>query len=217
MMSVKITDIEVMNQNAERVRITLDEGSSFSCSTELVYTHRLKKEKIIDKDELRKLIEEDNYIKGKNAALRILGRSYKSQSEITDKLIGKGYDLLTIDRILAFLKQYQFIDDDKYAKAVVKDKMKVVGKNKIKYTLLKKGISEELVTEAIEQIDVEQQKDQALNLAQKKYTLLQKSETDSKKIYKKLGDFLIRKGYSWEVVKAVLPLVLKTNETDEWL
>ncbi|MPQ33093.1 recombination regulator RecX [Clostridium estertheticum] len=41
-------------------------------------------------------------------------------------------------------------------------------------------------------------------LASKRYNILIKSETDKKKIYKRLYDYLLRRGFRWEQIKKVL-------------
>jgi len=46
-------------------------------------------------------------------------------------------------------------------------------------------------------------------LAEKRYSIIIKSESDSRKIYKKLSEYLIRRGYSWDNVKSVLNSIIK--------
>ena len=41
---------------------------------------------------LKKLSDEDNYIKCKNTALKIIERTYKSEKELAERLELKGYD-----------------------------------------------------------------------------------------------------------------------------
>ena len=71
-----------------------------------------------------------------------------------------------------FLKQYKFIDDEKFTETYIKDKLKSQGKNRIKYSLLNKGIDEELIKEKLSYIDNDDEENVALKLAQKKYKIL---------------------------------------------
>lgn len=203
-MEKTITKIEVQKRNKNRVNIFLDYEYTFSCSSELVYSHKLKTGNKVDMEYLKEIVEEDSYLCCKNDALRVIERSYKSEKEISEKLINKGYDDLTIKKTIEFLKSYNFVDDSKYAELYIKEKIKSQGKNKIKYSLLKKGIDEKLIQEKLNSIDNDIEYNYAKTMAEKKYKVLQKVERDSRKQYKKLGDYLIRNGYNTETVSDIL-------------
>lgn len=209
-----ITKIEVQKKNKDRVNIFIDEEFAFPCSAELVYYHRLEKGKKIDSHLLKEVIEEDNYIKGKNDALKIIERSYKSEKEIYDKLIKKGYEEKTIGRVMAFLKEYKFIDDERYTEMFIKDKLFSSGKNKIKYALLKKGIDEDILNNKLALIKEEDERKFALDLARKKYAILIKSGSPFGKIYKKVGDYLISRGYDFNIVNSILDEVVKRDDIE---
>lgn len=207
-----ITKVEVQKNNKDRVNIYINENYAFSCSTELVYNYSIKKDKEIDeeylKEYLKNIIEEDNYIKGKTSALRFIERSFKTETQVYDNLIKKGYEIKTIDRVMCFLKEYNFIDDDKYVLMYVKDKIKLQGKNKIKYNLIKKGISEEKIIENLKNIDFCIERETALKLGEKKYKVICKSEKDNNKAYKKLADYLYRSGFEYEIINETINKVV---------
>lgn len=213
-MNNSITKIEVQKKNKERVNIYINDSYAFSCSAELVYNYQLKTGKIVEINELEKVIEEDNFIGCKNAALRVIERSYKTEKEIYDKLLAKEYDEKTISRTIEFLKAYNFVDDKKYAAAYIKEKIRTQGKNKIKYSLIRKGVPEAIILDRLNEIGKEFEGNTALILAEKKYNILVKSEVDYRKIYKKLGDYLIRIGYDGEIVKDVLNKVVKEEKNE---
>ena len=86
---------------------------------------------------------------------------------------------------MEFLKQYGFIDDKRFVELFIKEKIKTSGKNKIKFTLLKKSLPKELIEEGLNKITHEQQLEIALQLGEKRMITLAKSEKDTKKLYKK--------------------------------
>lgn len=200
----KVSSIEVQSKNKERVNIYLDGEYTFSCSAELVYVHNLKSGMEIAIDKFKEIVDEDNYIKAKNAALKFIERSYKSEKEISDKLLLKGYDEKIAERVMKFLRDYNFVNDEKFIEMYIKEKTISAGRNKIKYSLLRKGISEQLVLEAVDKIDNVLEQKIAKKLFDKKYAILKNSEKDKRKLYKKLGDFLIRNGFSGEIVSEIL-------------
>lgn len=201
----------MQKKNSKRVNIYIDNEYAFSCNLDIVYTNNLKKGKLVDTQVLSEIISEDNYLKCKNTALRSLEKSNKTEKDMYSKLLTKGYENETIERVIYFLKQYEFIDDSKYAEMYIKDKSNQQGISKIKYSLLRKGISQEIISEKLQLIDKEDEFITALQLAKKKYIILCKSETDKRKLYRKLGDYLIRKGYSYDVVNKILGKVI-SNE-----
>ncbi|KYH30241.1 recombination regulator RecX [Clostridium colicanis] len=211
-MEKTISRIEVQKKDKSRVNIFIDEEFAFACSADLVYYYSLEKGKKIDLGLLQDIVEEDNYLKGKNYALKIIERSYKSEKEIEDKLFNKGYGEKAVTRIIAFLKKYNFINDEKYAETFIKGKLSCNGKNKIKYLLLKKGISEDIIQNKLNSIKEDDEKACAFKLAEKKYVSLIKSESNLEKIYKKLGHYLVSRGYDFDVVKSTLDKVIKRED-----
>lgn len=199
-----ITKIEVGKRNKNRVNIFINEDFAFSCSADLVYYHKLTKGKKIDLELLNAIVREDSYLKGKNEALKILEKAYKSEKEIVEKLQNKGYEVDIIGKILDFLKSYDFINDEKYAEMFIKEKIKDKSKNQIKYLLLRKGINKELIQDKLENIDSSLEREVAYKLAEKKYHRIIKMEKNSYKINKKIGEYLAGKGYNFDIINSVL-------------
>lgn len=214
-MSSVITKIEVQKNNKDRVNIYMNDKFAFACDAQLVYIHSIIKGRAMEKDHLEGIINEDNYIKGKNAALHFLEKSFKSSKQVVDKLTLKEFDVKTIDRVIEFLEQYGFIDDKRFVELFIKEKIKSSGKNKIKFSLFKKGLPEELVKEELNKITAEQQFEIALQLGEKKLRVLSKSENDTKKLYKKISDYLARSGYDFEIISQVLDKIIREEKDDE--
>ena len=195
----------------------MDDEYAFACDAELVYIHNITKGRAMDKESLENIANEDNYIKGKTAALHFLERSYKSTKQVIDKLVMKEFDEKTIDRVVNFLNEYDFIDDKRFVELFIKEKINSAGKNKIKFALLKKLLPKELIIQGLSTITNEQQLEVALKLGQKKNDTLGKSEKDVKKIHKKLSDYLSRSGYDYDIIKQVLNEITENNIDEESL
>ena len=193
----------------------MNDEFAFACDASLIYIHSITKGATIEKAGLQGIIDEDNYIKGKNCALHFLERSFKSAKQVVDKLTAKEFDIKTIERVMEFLKQYEFIDDKRFVDLFIKEKIKSSGKNKIKFALLKKSLPKELIKEALNKITSEQQLKTALILGEKRMGTLAKSEKDSLKLYKKTSDYLIRNGYDYQIVNEVLDKITKNDNNEE--
>lgn len=207
-----ITKIEVGKRNKERVNIYIDNEYAFSISAELVYKENIKVKDEINVERLKKLADEDNYIKCKNSALKIIERTYKSEKELRDKLVLKGYDDHIIKLTINFLREYNLLNDTNYAKMYVKDRSRNQGKNKIKYTLIQKGIDENIIEEELNKIDKDEIKEVAYEMALKKYRVLSKRENDNYKLTQKLYRFLMGKGYDYDLIKDVVKSIVKSED-----
>lgn len=213
-MEKTITKIEIQKKNKNRVNVFLNEEFAFSCSAELIYYHNLKKNEKINIELFEEIIREDNYLKAKNSALRVLEKSYKTEREMFEKLVGLGYDEKTSSRVMKFLKEYSFVDDNKYADMFIRGKSSLWGKSKIKYMLIRKGIPEEILENGLMEITDHMEVISATKLAQKRYNTIIKSESNTYKIYKKLGDYLASRGYEYIVINNVLNKLIKVDTED---
>lgn len=206
-----ITKLEIGKRNKERVNVYIDGEFAFSLHAEIIYKESLKVNDKVDIERLKKMAEEDNYLKCKNSAIRIIERSYKSEKEIREKLLLKEYENKTIDRTLEFLKEYNLLNDEKLTSMYVKDRLRSEGKNKIKYSLIRKGISEDLIEEELSKVDDDNLRETAYNLGLKKYNTLLKRENDKYKLSQKLYRFLMSKGYGYDLISEVVKEIMKTE------
>lgn len=217
-MSKVITKIEAQKKKENRVNIFINGEFAFGCSSELVYYHNLSKGKEVDIEELKKVITEDNYLTAKSKALKYIERALKSEFQVREFLQKKEYEDNVIDRVIGFLKEYKFIDDEYYSKAFVTQNIRIEGKGNIRYKLAKKGISEDRINNILNEFSSLDEEAVALKLAEKKLNIIYKSEKNTNKVKSKLNTFLISKGYSFDIIKSVVnKLEIKEEENLEIL
>lgn len=208
----KITKIEIQKRNKERVNLFLDGEYAFSISAELVYKEGLKVNSEINEEKIKSIAESENYIKCKESALRMIERNFKTEKEVKDKLKLKGYDDDSIENSVRFLKEYNFVNDRAYTKAFINDKLKTMGSQKIKYSLIQKGIAKEVIEEELSDLNKENEKSVALNIAKKKLSAIKNKENDKYKISGKLYRFLISKGYESNIINDIVKEVMSLEE-----
>ena len=200
----KITSIEMQKKNQNRVNIYVDNEYAFACDAELIYKHGIKKDSIIDVQEISEIVKDDEFIKCKNSALRTVEKAYKTEKELIDKLKERGFEEDTIYKTLTFLKEYNLINDEKYAEMYIKDRLRTQGRNKIKYALIRKGIDDDILSEKLADIDSQDEDDTAFKLAEKRFNILKKKESDKYKLSQKLFRFLLTKGYDYDCCNKVV-------------
>lgn len=210
-----ITKIEVQKKNQDRVNIYVDEKFFMAIYKELVFTFNLKKGDNIEEDHLRQILKDEMFLKGKNKALNILSKANQSEKKIREKL-GGDFEKDVIDEVLDFLKKYNFINDNELASKIVTTNVNLnkYGKNKIKQNLYNKGIEKSAIDEAISEIDVDAEFENALYLAEKRYARV-KNE-DPKKAYAKVANHLAYKGFNYDIIKSVLNKIFKSDYNDDY-
>lgn len=147
----------------------------------------------------------DQFEKLFNRTLRYLSYRPRSEKEVREYLQKKKAESPTIEKIVAKLKEHKFINDEEFAQWFVRSRTasKPKAARIIKMELRRKGISEEILGEVINDEglrinDLENAK-RLLDKKIDKYKSLDRNE-----IYKKLGGFLARRGFDWEVVKKAI-------------
>ena len=208
----KITKIEIQKNNKDRVNIYLDGEYSLAINAYLIYKENLKVKDDVDISKLQEIAEKESYIRCKESAIKIIERSYKTEKEIRDNLKQKGYEEKQINNSIDFLKEYNFINDNTYAKAFIKDKLSSKGSQKIKYDLMKKGIAKDIIEENLIKVDKNEEKEVALNVGRKKYESIRRKESDNYKLSGKLYRFLISRGYAYDIVKDVVKEIMSLDE-----
>lgn len=206
-----ITKIEVQKKNQDRVNIYVDEKFFMAIYKELVFTFKLKKGDNIEEDNLRQILKDEMFLKAKNKALNILSKASQSEKKIREKL-ADDFEEDVIDEVIEFLKKYNFVNDNELASKIVNTNVNLnkYGKNKIKQNLYNKGIEKSAIDEAISEIDVDEEFENALYLGQKRYERV-KNE-GPKKAYNKIANHLAYKGFNYDIIKRVLNRILKDDD-----
>lgn len=201
-----ITKIE-SQKNKERVNIYLDGEFAFGLLKEIQYKYKLSEDMEIDKEYIEKVLMEEEQAKANDCALRFLNYRQRSKKEIQDKLTKEGFDNEFIKNTIIYLKDHELIDDLEFARSFARDKINLNkhGPQKIKYELYRKGISDEIIDEVLDEDDTEYTR--ALELAKKKLPSYKNDDKNAK--YRKLGGFLQRRGYSSGCVYKVLKELVK--------
>lgn len=208
-----ITKIEAQKKSEDRVNIYVNDEFFMAIFKELVFKFNLKKGDDIDENYLKNILRDEMFIKAKNKALNILSKADQAEKKIKDKLSDE-FEEDTIEDVIEFLKKYNFINDTALAQRIVSTNVNLnkCGKNRIKQNLYNKGIDRESINEAVSEIDSNQEFENAMYLAKKRYERV-KNE-DKRKIYQKISQHLAYKGFGYDIIKSVLNKLLNSDEYD---
>ena len=107
------------------------------------------------------------------------------------------------EKILKLLVDEGYLDDERYASTFVRSKihLKKWGVNKIRMALKMKGISNEIISNALSEIDPEIYREELIKVLKAKKI----NETDPYKRRAKLAQYAMQKGYEpslvWDVIR----------------
>ena len=125
--------------------------------------------------------------------------------DVRDKM--KTYDISQEDRekILDYLLDNRFVNDERFAKSFVRGKINQSGwgLNKIRFHLAQKGIAKDIIDEALQQTDEEVYRQRLIDILKAKAKTV-KADSDFEK-KRKLAAYAMQKGFEaslvWEVLK----------------
>ncbi|MNJ64956.1 Regulatory protein RecX [compost metagenome] len=125
----------------------------------------------------------------------------------------KGWNEDIINDVLNSLTEQGLVDDALYAQEWAGQRVKSRGKGKlwVRQELRQKGVSKPLIEEALIGVSEEDEYDSALQLGSKKWKSTSGEYIDKKR---KVGAFLMRRGFSGALVSRVLRELSENDGTD---
>ena len=127
--------------------------------------------------------------------------------DVKDKL--KTFDIPQEEKtkILDYLLDNRFVNDERFAKIFVQSKSNQNdwGTNKIRYHLIQKGIAKDIIEEALGQTDEEVYRQRLIEILKTKAKTIKAASDFEKK--RKLAAYAMQKGFEgalvWEVIKLI--------------
>lgn len=173
--------------------------------------------KVVDEKEISLLVETKLIEEAKQRIIRLLNRRMYSEKEVIAKLEAKGYEEPIIAAVVRELKATSLIDDDAFARAFVSDRLRLKpqGSFRIAYELRKRGVSETLIESIFSEEKVVQgDLQRALDMGKRRLqSLAGTGERKTKE--RRLYHFLLRRGFSFEVIREVIDRLFKKGlDTD---
>lgn len=155
-------------------------------------------------DQPRLLSPEKQETRARNVLLHQLARSAKSTSQLRKILEQREIDPEIADKVIERFTEVGLIDDAAYAETIVNSRRNYKGlaKSAIKRELNEKGVSQELVEEAISGITAEDDFESAKQLATRRFRQMAHLEKEVRT--RRLAGYLQRKGYGSNAVFAAI-------------
>ena len=136
-------------------------------------------------------------------AVRLLAAKPRSIGELRKRLLEKLWtNEEVVDAVIEKLKEYEYLDDQKYAVSLALSKLrqKPQGKRRLQQTLSQKELDKETIEEALTTAFEKMPEEDLIDAAIEKRIRL-KGIPDTRENTKKFYDHLLRQGFSFDLIR----------------
>ena len=140
----------------------------------------------------------------------LLSYRTRSENEMIERLKRKKFSQGTITAVINAFKNSNLINDKDFAKNIAEDKIKskMIGSERIREDMVRKGIDRQTAEDAVKNA-LENDSGEILDEDEKAYRALIKrrkqiSETDFRTLHRKLFDYLSRRGFNYDTIEKAL-------------
>ena len=196
-----ITDI-VQNKSNEKFSVFVDDEFAFSLAKSDIVFFKLDVGEEISEKKFKYIYDEVIMTKAKNRAAKFLGASKKPEKAVRDKLTESGFDEDVCEKVIEELKKYGYVDDYDYALSYINDRVRLNPRSAyaIRMELRQKGVKDSVITEALEEADIDETGGIKRLIEKKTGGDLDLDEKEKKRLI----DFLLRRGYSYGKIKEAI-------------
>ena len=141
-----------------------------------------------------------------DAGLRLLARRAHSRVELLLKLTRRGYESAEIRSALRRLEELGYLDDQSFARALVRRRGSLRGPRALSAELAARGVDRAQADTAVAEFDGAEQLAAATQIAERLYA--RRPALGAREILDQIGTKLVRRGFSPSVARAACRAVL---------
>jgi regulatory protein len=195
-MAGKITALEYQKKNRNRVSVYLDDRFAFGVPA--IVATRLARGQYLSDAEIESIQDQGDVETAYHKALDYLSYRPRSRAEVTTYLKKRGLPEGQIEDIAERLERASLLDDEVFAQFWVenRERFRPKGLRALRYELRLKGISYEIIEQALASVDVSAG---AYRSASKKARQVQ--HLDQREFHRKIVEYLARRGFDYEVAR----------------
>lgn len=195
---MKVTDVTVQKNNKHRVSVFVDNEYAFSLDETDAVLMKIKPGRELTRSDIDRCIMESGYTKARDKAFEILSHKPLSKKELEDKLSEKGYDKAIVFEVTEELSSLGYINDRDYAALFMEHCMsKMWGKKKIRYEMKQKGLCDEIINEALCELEEDDMEDEMTELIISRYG---RDDLTDMKTKMRITRYFASRGFDFSVI-----------------
>lgn len=194
----------------KKIHLLIDDEYQITTDIDFWAENFIKDGTEIDEDEWQELVDKINYKKAVNKCYDLLSRRDHSVKELKTKLL-RTVDEENAQRAIDRMLELGYLDDEKYASILLKHLVedKKMSRAFIKQEMYKRGISSDIVSNLLEDIEIDNVSS-IIDLILSKYRM----KLNDKNGLEKVIAALMRKGFSYSDIKEAIRRI-ENDEIDE--
>lgn len=194
-----VTAITQQKKDETKYNVFIDGAYAFALPMQDILYFKLKEGREVPEETVEYIQNSLIYIKAQDTALHYIGYKMRTVKEIRMKLAEKEFSEEVIEKVIAFLEKYGYADDREYCRKYIREKLRMKPKSgyALKIELRQRGISSRIIDEVMAEMEMDEEGDAFRWLERKSRGNWPPADEKQKK---KLYDFLLRKGYSYDVI-----------------
>ena len=190
--------LPLSGKRSKKVRLITDEGTSFILYKREASRYGLDADMEISQDQWEHLMQEVFIPRARSRAMHLLERQDRTVSNLRQKLRDSGYPDEAIASAVEYVESYHYVDDDRYARSYVRYHQSGKSRRRIRMDLIKKGITDEVIQEALDAEYTVSEEDMIRAAIQKRHLDPATSDLrERQRIYR----FLLGRGFSYEDIQ----------------
>ena len=195
-MAGKITAIEPQARHPNRFNLYIDDR--FAMGLSAIVAARLQVGRVLSDAEIAALGGEENLEDAHEKALRFLEPRPRSTAEVKQYLLKKDFPADVVNQVVERLTGAGLLDDAAFAKYWVenREEFRPRAGRALRFELKRKGLADAAIADAIREVD---ESESAYRAGQARARRL--STLEYREFRDKLGAFLVRRGFSYQVAK----------------
>ena len=190
MNKIEIISFEKLEKGKRR--IAFDNGERVIVYYSEIKGLHLEEGSYISYEIYEKIISEIVGKRAKKRALYLLEQMDRTEQQLREKLYSSEYPEKCVEDAIAYVKSFHYLDDERYAETFTRYKKDKMSRQQIKQKLVAKGVSKELILNALEEAyDVDERVHIRNILDKKNYS----SEMADDKEFRRTYNYLLRRGF----------------------
>ncbi len=204
----KITSVEPQVKDKTRVNIYVDGRFYCGMKLETAIKFHLKSGMEVDEASLDEIQLESEKSEALDRAFEHLSASVKTEKQMRDYLVKKGYVPSVVEYCMEKLRYYGYVNDEEYCRAYVSG-TSGKGRRALVAALKKRGADERAIEESLS--DYEDDEEEMLAVLRK---YMRGKTCDRQGMYKAYK-YLVSKGYGYDAAKQAAERYGNENDTSE--
>lgn len=206
-MAGRITSLEFQKHTDERVNVYLNDKYAFALPA--LEAARLKVGQLLTDADIAALQQVDAVAKAYDKAVAFLGVRPRSTAEVRRRLQTAEIADETIEAAIAQLTEQGYLNDAEFARYWVENRQQFrpKGEQALRQELHRAGVDRDAIDESLAGLDASEAAYSAARPKAERWRPL--AEQDPSAFKQKLGNFLLRRGFSYDVVREATNRLLR--------